>query len=86
MVSDALISARVTAETKERFAAVARRQGVSQSALLKRLVEAALITASADDPPLDEPPKPLPANGRISVRLRPDDLLLQAIPSRNKGF
>jgi hypothetical protein len=76
MVSDALISARVTAETKERLAAIARRRGVSQSALLKRLVEVALITAATEDPPLDEEPKPLPASGRISVRLRPDDLLL----------
>src|SRR6266851_1334601 len=33
MVADSLITAQVTTETKERFAAVAHRQGLSESAL-----------------------------------------------------
>ena len=37
----------VTRETKERFAAVARHQGLSDSGLLKRLVELMLQGASA---------------------------------------
>ena len=37
----------VTRETKERFAAVARHQGLSDSALLKRLVELILQSAGA---------------------------------------
>jgi hypothetical protein len=37
----------VTKATKERFAAVARHQGLSDSALLKRLVELMLQTAGA---------------------------------------
>jgi hypothetical protein len=37
----------VTRETKARFAAVARHQGLSNSALLKRLVELMLQSASA---------------------------------------
>ena len=37
----------VTRETKERFAAVARHQGLSDSALLKRLVDLMLQSASA---------------------------------------
>jgi len=44
MLAEALISARVTAETKQRFAELARRQGLSQSALMKRLVETALAS------------------------------------------
>ena len=37
----------VTRETKDRFAAVARHQGLSDSALLKRLVDLMLQSASA---------------------------------------
>lgn len=76
MLSEALLSARVTAETKQRFADLARRQGLSQSALLKRLVETALASVAPDDPLSGSPSKPLPPSGRISVRLPPEDLLL----------
>jgi hypothetical protein len=61
---------------KERFTAVARHQGLSESALLKRLVEAALVTAGAVKTDTTEPIQPVAASGKISVRLRPDDLLL----------
>jgi predicted DNA binding CopG/RHH family protein len=66
----------VTKETKERFAAVARNQGLSDSALLKRLVELMLQTAGAAQV------LPLSATGhtsrnsRLSVRISPDDQLL----------
>jgi hypothetical protein len=64
----------VTRETKTRFAAVARHQGLSDSALLKRLIDTMLQAGS-------------PANSatgdvrgarvsRLSVRIRPDDLML----------
>ena len=76
MLSEALLSARVTAETKQRFVQLARRQGLSQSALLKRLVETALASVAPEDPFSGETPKHLPPNGRISVRLPQEDLLL----------
>jgi hypothetical protein len=76
MVADSLITARVTSEMKERFAAVARYQALSESALLKRLIEAALLTVSAVQPRVTEVVEPLPIGGKISVRLRSDDLLL----------
>ena len=37
----------ISIETKERFAAVARHQGLSESAMLKRLVDLVLKTAGA---------------------------------------
>ena len=76
MVADSLITARVTSEMKERFAAVARYQALSESALLKRLVEAALLTVTAVQPQVTEAVEPVPVGGKISVRLRADDLLL----------
>jgi hypothetical protein len=76
MVADSLITARVTSELKERFAAVARYQALSESTLLKRLVEAALLTAAAVRPQVPESVEPVAVGGKISVRLRTDDLLL----------
>ena len=65
----------VSRETKDRFTSISRAQGVSESALLKRLVEALIgtgITVEAILPPVDS----VPQTGRITVRLRPDDLLI----------
>ena len=76
MVADSLITARVTSEMKERFAAVARNQAPSESALLKRLVEAALVAVTAVKPQVTQAVEPVPVGGKISVRLRSDDLLL----------
>ena len=76
MVASPYIAARVTSDTKERFAALARRHGLSESTLLKRLVAAALIStepAKTDEPDVFER---VSASGKISVRLRSDDLLL----------
>jgi Bacterial mobilisation protein (MobC) len=76
MVADSLITARVTSEMKERFAAVARYQALSESALLKRLVEAALVAVTAVKPQVTQTVEPVSFGGKISVRLRNDDLVL----------
>jgi hypothetical protein len=76
MVASSLIAARFTPDTKERFATVARQHGVSESALLKRLVDAALMTAAVAKAPAVESVAPVAASGKLSVRLRSDDLLL----------
>jgi hypothetical protein len=65
----------VTREAKERFAAVARHQGISDSALLKRLVELMLQTASAGGIELAVPSRPL-RDSRLTVRLRPEDIMM----------
>src|SRR5580700_1867886 len=66
----------VTRETKERFAAVARHQGLSDSALLKRLVELTLQTASVGKVVTLAAADRTPRDSRLSVRIRPDDQLL----------
>jgi hypothetical protein len=66
----------VTRETKERFAAVARHQGLSDSALLKRLVELTLQTAGAGEVVTLAAADRTPRDSRLSVRIRPDDQLL----------
>jgi predicted DNA binding CopG/RHH family protein len=76
MVADSLITARVTSQMKERFRAVACYQGLSESTLLKRMVEAALLTAAAVRTQVPESIEPVAVGGKISVRLRNADLLL----------
>jgi hypothetical protein len=76
MNADHFIAARVSSETKSRLRALAERQQLSESALLKRLVEMTLRGAGdleGEGLPLGSPTK---ASRRIYVRLRPEDHLL----------
>jgi hypothetical protein len=75
----------VPRDTKVRFAAYARAQGVSESALLKRLVVASI---SAAEIPIDvgAPLEPLPPSGRLSIRLRDDDILLLRERAQRRGL
>jgi|SRR5579872_1934804 len=66
----------VTRESKARFAELAKAQGLSESALLRRVVESTIATVGGITPPPIVPVSPMPSSGRISVRLRADDLLL----------
>jgi len=64
----------VTRETKQRFSAVARYQELSESALLKRLVD--LMLRSTDAASYDASTSADPEttrSTRLTVRLRPDD-------------
>src|ERR1700734_1412824 len=76
MIADALIAARVTADTKRRFAALARQQGLSESALLKRCVDTALSFAGALPSRVVEPVEPVGRDARVCLRLQKDDMLL----------
>ncbi|MDB6014059.1 MAG: hypothetical protein JWL65_6309 [Gammaproteobacteria bacterium] len=75
----------VSREAKERFTELARGQGVSESALLKRVIEALIggnKVRNATLPPLEQ----VPASGRLSVRLAVDDLLLLRERARSRGI
>src|SRR5580692_11040781 len=62
----------VSRETKQRFGAVATRQGVSESALLKRLVDLMLQTADAALPRKADAAAEAEAvrDFRVTIRLR----------------
>jgi len=76
----------VTRDTKERFASVARHQSLSDSALLKRLVELMLQTASggvtASLPAITKPLR----GARLTVRLHPVDQLLLSERAAARGM
>jgi len=74
MSDGAHLTTWVNRETKTRFAVVARHQGLSDSALLKRLVDTMLQAGNSVDS--------VAIGGRVdrvarlSIRLRPDDQIL----------
>ena len=74
MSDGAHLTTWVTRETKTRFAAVARHQGLSDSAMLKRLVDTMLQAGNATG---GETAAGLVVRvSRFSIRVRPDDQLL----------
>ncbi|MGH8211533.1 MAG: plasmid mobilization protein [Steroidobacteraceae bacterium] len=69
------LSTWISCETKQRFATAAARQSLSESALLKRLVEHMLASAPSDDHA--EPIAPSDRrDARLTVRLVPEDRAL----------
>jgi hypothetical protein len=68
------LSTWVSADLKDRFAAAAAHQGLSESALLKRLVEQMLAGSGEELTP--ERRAPVTRDARVTVRLVPDDSLL----------
>jgi predicted DNA binding CopG/RHH family protein len=79
------LKAWVSRETKERFGDFARGQRVSESALLKRVIEALIHGNEARNATL-APLERVPASGRLSVRLAVDDLLLLRERAQSRGI
>ena len=78
------LSTWVTAETKQRFSALAREFGLSESALLKRSITLMLQSTTVPEPALDVETKKVPRDLRVYVRLSPDDhrLLIERAAAR----
>jgi hypothetical protein len=72
----------IDCDSKECFARVAQAQGLTESALLRRLVESALLATASVDTQAVSPVEAVAATGRISVRLRNDDLVFLRERSR----
>ena len=75
----------VSQQTKERFAALARRRDVSESALLKHLIELTLQTAN-NDLGSTAAGDAARRTTRFSIRMRPDDQLLLRERARARGL
>jgi hypothetical protein len=74
MSDGAHLTTWVNRETKTRFAAVARHQGLSDSALLKRLIDTMLHAGNAATGVATD--ARAGRVSRFSIRLRPDDQIL----------
>jgi hypothetical protein len=73
MIANQIIAARVPANTKARLKALASRRGISESALLKDLLELTLGGSVIPEPDGAEPVVRTGRRARLYVRLRPDD-------------
>ncbi len=78
MASDQIIAARVSSDTKSRLRALAIKRGLSDSALLKDLLELTLGGGGTPGPGDAEYASWQSRRARLYVRLRPDDQLLLA--------
>ena len=77
MPADAFIHCRVPAATKAAFGVLARHQGMSDSALLRRIIDLSLQSAGVvSDTDAVAAPQPSARMSRLTVRLRGDDQLL----------
>lgn len=84
MGSSHLIAASVSPEMKARFRAFAERHQMTESALMKQLVDSAMRGAGVTDADVLKPPGRCLRGARTSVRLHPDDkrLLRERAASR----
>jgi hypothetical protein len=76
MAGNPCLQCRVSPETKERLRAVAEQQQVTESVLLKRLVESALFALGTPTTQVVEPIESVARDARVFVRLRPEDHVL----------
>jgi Bacterial mobilisation protein (MobC) len=82
-----LIAARVTPETKARLHALAQQHQVTDSVLLKRLVELALLqTTGVSEPRATDQVRQISRDARVYVRLRPEDHLLLRERAASRGM
>lgn len=77
MAAQTFIATRVSQETKTRFSSLANRQQISESGLLKRLIDVVLLAAPDAAPDsLVAPVEQVGRDARVYVRLRKEDRLL----------
>lgn len=77
MAAPPFIAARVSTETKSQLRRLAEREQITESALVRQLLETVLRTSSGSGGESGlEPPGKVSRDARLSIRLAPDDRLL----------
>jgi hypothetical protein len=85
MADHALIACRVTLETKAWVRRLARRDGITESALIKQLLDVVLRSSGLDEPTVAQPDK-VNRQGRLYVRMETQDLRLLQARSKARGM
>jgi hypothetical protein len=85
MTDHALIAARVTLETKEAVRRLAQRDGITESALIKQLLDV-VLRSSGPDAPRVAPPGKVNRQGRLYLRMEAQDLRLLRERSKARGM
>ena len=86
MTSDCFIHCRVTSQTKGLVEAAARHQGISESRLIKQLLENLLRVATPIEAPSVQAPSEIPRGSRLSIRLAADDRMRLADRAQARGL
>src|SRR5579871_553936 len=86
MTDFALIACRVTSETKARVRQLAQRDGVTESALVRQLLDVVLRTANLEAPPAIAGPGKVNRDARLNVRLEPEDWRLLRERAKARGM
>lgn len=76
MAAEAFIQCRVTSETKALIQALAGRERITESTLVRQLLETVLRTTTGGVTPAAGSPERVTRDARLSVRLAPDDRAL----------
>jgi hypothetical protein len=87
MAANPCVQCRVTQETKDRLRAIANERQITESALLKRVVENALLAAvGVAAASVARPVEQVARGARLYVRLRPEDHLLLRERATGRGM
>jgi len=87
MASNPCVQCRVTQQTKDRLRTIAQERQITESALLKRLVENALLSAlGVTAETVTQPFEQVARGARLYVRLRPEDHLLLRERAHGRGM
>jgi hypothetical protein len=85
MTDHALIACRVTLETKARVRRLAQRDGITESALIKQLLDIVLRSSGLEEPTV-APPDKVNRQGRLYLRMETQDLRLLQARSEARGM
>jgi hypothetical protein len=86
MTEFALIACRVTSETKARVRRLAERDGITESALLRQLLDLVLRTAGPPETPTLPSAEKVNRDARLNVRLEPEDWRLLRERAKARGM
>ena len=86
MAVDALVRCRVSAETKTLLQSIAAREQITESALVRQLLETLVRTSATESPASGKSDDTELRAERISIRLSPDDRLLLRDRAVSRGM
>jgi hypothetical protein len=86
MAADALVRCRVSSETKALLQSIAAREQVTESALVRQLLDTLVRTSATESPAIGKPDDTELRGERLSIRLAPGDRLLLCERGRARGM
>jgi hypothetical protein len=86
VIKGAFIACRVTLETKAHVRALAQREGIAESALIKQLLDVVLRASTPEAMAAQEPPESVSVGARFNVRLGPEISRLLRECAKGRGM